>query len=325
MKKIIFILAILCCSTALWSQDIITMKNGEEIKAIVQEIGADYVKYKKFENKNGPTYTIQKSTVFMITYENGEKDIFDKSRTVTTSTQTITTHTTQPATTNSEQQVSLPPTQSNRKVKFGIEAGLAMANINSDIFKSSDLDNANVYPPRWGFTGGLLVDFRVAKMFSIQPELLVTMKGFRAEEYVTVSYTNGQYLEDVFMESNYNFTYLELPLNLIFNIPIQKDRLQVGAGAYLAYGIYGKCKSHLTYQGESLDEITPASLLEYKLFSGEQKLFKPFDWGVIFFVGYAFNDTFFLKAKYSLGIGDISAYDVGVKNTYWSLSFGAIF
>ncbi|MDR0711161.1 MAG: hypothetical protein LBF67_02280, partial [Prevotellaceae bacterium] len=53
-------------SSALFSQDIITLKNGEEIKAKVQEIGLDNVKYKKYENQAGPTYTLMKSDIFMI-------------------------------------------------------------------------------------------------------------------------------------------------------------------------------------------------------------------------------------------------------------------
>ena len=76
MKKFIIILAVICYGNLLWSQDIIILKNGEEIKAAVQEIGLNDVKYKKYENLNGPTYTLLKADIFMIKYENGEKDVF---------------------------------------------------------------------------------------------------------------------------------------------------------------------------------------------------------------------------------------------------------
>lgn len=62
----------------LFSQDIIIKKTGDEIEAIVQEIGPDEIKYKKFSNSNGPTYIINKQEVFMIKYENGTKDVFKK-------------------------------------------------------------------------------------------------------------------------------------------------------------------------------------------------------------------------------------------------------
>jgi hypothetical protein len=56
--------------------DIITFKNGEEVKAIVTEVGTSEVKYKKCDNKNGPLYSVKKSEVFMIKYANGSKDFF---------------------------------------------------------------------------------------------------------------------------------------------------------------------------------------------------------------------------------------------------------
>ena len=34
------------------------------------------IKYKKFSNQNGPTYTINKSEIMSINYENGDKDVF---------------------------------------------------------------------------------------------------------------------------------------------------------------------------------------------------------------------------------------------------------
>lgn len=57
------------------SQDIITLKTGEEIKAKVNEIESTDIKYKKFENLSGPTYYISKEKVLMIKYENGTKEI----------------------------------------------------------------------------------------------------------------------------------------------------------------------------------------------------------------------------------------------------------
>jgi hypothetical protein len=81
-----FILIILLFSENILSQDIITKKNGEEIKSKVTEVGEEAIKYKKFSNINGPTYSIYKVEVFMIKYENGEKDMFNDSNTNKTNT-----------------------------------------------------------------------------------------------------------------------------------------------------------------------------------------------------------------------------------------------
>ena len=61
-----------------YSQDLILLKNGEEIKAVVNEVALDIIKYKKFDNPDGPVYTIEKRMVVMITYKNGSKDIFSE-------------------------------------------------------------------------------------------------------------------------------------------------------------------------------------------------------------------------------------------------------
>jgi hypothetical protein len=55
--------------------EILTQK-GESIYAKVLEISPSEVKYKKCDFLSGPTYTIERNDVFMITYSNGSKDVF---------------------------------------------------------------------------------------------------------------------------------------------------------------------------------------------------------------------------------------------------------
>ncbi|MDR1847159.1 MAG: hypothetical protein LBR17_03470 [Bacteroidales bacterium] len=57
------------------AQDIITKTNGDEIQVKVTKITDTQIEYKKFSNINGPDYTINKKDVFMIRYENGEKEV----------------------------------------------------------------------------------------------------------------------------------------------------------------------------------------------------------------------------------------------------------
>jgi hypothetical protein len=77
MKQSTLILfAIIFTMTGAFSQDIITTKTGEDILAKMVEVGHTEIKYKKFDNQEGPLFTILKSDVLMIRYENGTKDIF---------------------------------------------------------------------------------------------------------------------------------------------------------------------------------------------------------------------------------------------------------
>lgn len=57
--------------------DLITLKNGDEISAKVEEVGDDYIKYKRCDNLNGPTFNKSTDEVFMIKYSNGTKTIIE--------------------------------------------------------------------------------------------------------------------------------------------------------------------------------------------------------------------------------------------------------
>ena len=75
MKKYLLLYFIIF-TTQLFSQDVIIKKNGDEIKAKVVEIADLSIKYKKWENVEGPIYNITKAEVFKVKYANGESDFF---------------------------------------------------------------------------------------------------------------------------------------------------------------------------------------------------------------------------------------------------------
>lgn len=78
MKPFRIFIALFFISLILSAQDTIYKSDGTEIQAKVIEITMDVVKYKKFSNLDGPTYNIAKSDVFMIVYDNGEREVFKK-------------------------------------------------------------------------------------------------------------------------------------------------------------------------------------------------------------------------------------------------------
>lgn len=83
MKKILFILMLLSATTA-FAQDVIVKKDGSTILSKVLEITTTEVKYKKFSYLNGPTYSIAKSEIQAINYENGEKEVFTENSSIVT-------------------------------------------------------------------------------------------------------------------------------------------------------------------------------------------------------------------------------------------------
>lgn len=78
MRKRIRLLGLLMIIVnILTAQDIIYKKNGEEISANILEITIDVVKYKKFDQSDGPIRNINKSEVFMIIYQDGTREKFE--------------------------------------------------------------------------------------------------------------------------------------------------------------------------------------------------------------------------------------------------------
>lgn len=73
LASVLIIVGIICNSQA---QDLLVYKNGDEQKVKVLEINTGDVKYKKWDNQQGPTYTVLKSELFMVKYQNGSKDVF---------------------------------------------------------------------------------------------------------------------------------------------------------------------------------------------------------------------------------------------------------
>lgn len=58
------------------AQDLLIKRNGDELLVKVIEVMKEDIKYKKFSNIDGPLYTMSKTEIFMIKYENGEKELF---------------------------------------------------------------------------------------------------------------------------------------------------------------------------------------------------------------------------------------------------------
>lgn len=78
MNKRIFLLALLLSFVAAAvAQDVITLKNGDEINGKVTKVTSTEIEYKLASNPDGPTYTKPVAEIFMVKYENGQKDVFN--------------------------------------------------------------------------------------------------------------------------------------------------------------------------------------------------------------------------------------------------------
>ncbi len=78
MKKAFLLLLAVCFSATMFAADIIVTKDSQRISAKIEEVGLDAVKYRRGDNLTGPIYSIAKSDVQSITYENGYVETFNQ-------------------------------------------------------------------------------------------------------------------------------------------------------------------------------------------------------------------------------------------------------
>ncbi len=91
-------------STVSVAQDIIITKKSERINAKVTEVNINDIKYKNWKNLDGPVYTMLKSDIDSITYQNGEVEVF---------TETLTNN-------QQQEKLSTPPPTSMTAATFNL-------------------------------------------------------------------------------------------------------------------------------------------------------------------------------------------------------------
>lgn len=79
MKRSLLLLMLLS-TTMLNAQDVIVKKDGTTILSKILEVTSLEVKYKKYSNQDGPTYSIPNSIVQVINFENGDREDFGRER-----------------------------------------------------------------------------------------------------------------------------------------------------------------------------------------------------------------------------------------------------
>jgi hypothetical protein len=77
MKRKVFlsVCLLVICWGVCHAQDVIITRDAKKINAKVTEVNPGDIKYKKFDNPDGPTYTLPKNQIASILYQNGMVDV----------------------------------------------------------------------------------------------------------------------------------------------------------------------------------------------------------------------------------------------------------
>lgn len=168
-----------------------------------------------------------------------------------------------------EQQTSM---ENGLRPKFGIKGGLNLTNLY--------VDNVSDEHMKAGFNAGIFAKLPVTRGFSIQPELLYSLKGAK-DTYKNFFQGSGEY--------QFNLGYIELPVLAVINLA---RNFNLQAGGYAAYLIAANVKN-VDNQGN----INGATDLN-------ADNFQRFDYGLA--GGLAFDiENVTIGARYNYGLGNI--------------------
>ncbi len=85
MRKVLLTLFAVISTATMIADDIIVTKDSQRINAKIEEVGLDVVKYRRSDNLTGPLYTIAKSDIASVIYDNGTTEVFNSTSVETTS------------------------------------------------------------------------------------------------------------------------------------------------------------------------------------------------------------------------------------------------
>lgn len=141
--------------------------------------------------------------------------------------------------------------QNDVKVRFGVEAGYNMSKWDGDY---KDMMGATFKP---GFNLGGLAEIQVNQLWSIQPELLISMEGTKTDGRVLSfgqnkeANMNGSALSIQFPDV-VDAWYIKVPIFAYYNFNhVGPGRLSPGLGIYLGWAFAGKTEDVGTFADDS--------------------------------------------------------------------------
>jgi len=184
------------------------------------------------------------------------------------------------------------------QVSFGVKAGFSSAKMS---FEESD----GVKRLAAWHAGGI-ADIELAENFALQPQLLVSTKGYKAEG-----------VEGFTEDESFRLTYLELPVNFLYKHELGAGKIFGGFGPYLALGLSGKYgDTDVKFDGKKTEELEETD---------EDIHAKALDAGANFIVGYELKNGLLFSVNYSLGLTDVDPGGTKSKNGYFGISVGYLF
>ncbi|MEP6711058.1 MAG: porin family protein [Ferruginibacter sp.] len=199
---------------------------------------------------------------------------------------------------------------------FYVQGGVNLANITTTNNGQTEKNNLLTT-----FNAGFMSRFGLSKTIDLETGLLLDGRGAKAETYF-----NGG---NDYVKSKFNPLYLEVPLNVVLNIPLpNKTGLFFNAGPYVAVGVGGKSKTDsklgpLTSSSENKIKFSNDDPFTSQQDDASYDKLKRFDFGVNLGGGFDFKKLI-VKANYGYGLAKINSTqsnnNANDKNKYRTVS-----
>ena len=269
-KACLLLLSCICIAFISKAQDTITLTNGSNILAKVLEINPENVKYKDYNNQDGPVITILRKGVLAIKYANGSKTTFRPD--------------------DNEGSGGDSRNGGRKAVKKNVHVHGWYFGANLSIGAS----NASSQDPSYS-VGGLVYagdGLFAVKMFN--PHLGLQF-GFLSEDFTyRVGFFAGGVDEDIF-----TITTITVPLRLVY---LSNDKKKIGIYGMAGFD-FSVVSSAKDQDGNSLTDYVRSTLISPYLSAGLE--FRTRRASTVFFVGPYFKTNLgnFYTGNYNTSIG----------------------
>ncbi|GAA0532143.1 outer membrane beta-barrel protein [Chitinophaga japonensis] len=165
-----------------------------------------------------------------------------------------------------------------------------------------------------------LLNIPVTHNFYLQPVVRYLTKGANFERPDDAR-LSGVYLP---VASSVKLHYLELPLNIVYKIPLSFGKIAIGAGPYVGYGLEGKYELGIRYNGKVVQNTEQdISFNDQTGIISTNTQLRRWDAGANFMLGLELNNFVMIGANYSLGMTDVDkSSNSTLKHRYLGLSLG---
>lgn len=167
-----------------------------------------------------------------------------------------------------------------QEVKFGAKVGLNISNVSGDIEESKN---------KVGFQIGGFAEIKVTDKFSIQPEMLYSTQGTKADQ--TYADADGSFNIDLTQKLN----YLNIPVMAKYYVD---KKFYVEAGPQIGFLLSAEQKAEASgvYFGQPVNETETVD---------NKSSLNSTDFGVNIGLGYNFSDKVGANLRYTSGLSDV--------------------